>query len=216
MAQRAALDVSLRAGSARVAASAPPPQLRSFVAAANEAQRIAGLPDNLNPALLDPDKVIRLAAALPRLPGATLAKLAGHDLYLDDPGLQVRAAFPSRPDSFDRPFTLEIQEVQGKTVLARVDLPADLDLARSRARDAAAQHRAQSDEVARIEQGGEGGTSLRAAKERRLAVARTWRMNALAWAQAAPADPDAKAAAAAADAAARAGALPPRGGTVPG
>lgn len=204
----------LRAGYKAVPASSSPSALRSFVAAANERERIEGLPDDLNPGILDPEKVVHLASALPRLEAATLARLAGNELYLDTSGMQVRAAYPSRPESFDRPFTLEIDEIQGKTVLARVSLPPDLDLARSRARDAAARLHPLEEEVARIEQagGGEAGP-LRLAKERRLAAAQVWRVNAAAWAQAAPGDPDAKEAAAASDAAASAYGISSRDGT---
>jgi hypothetical protein len=172
------------------------------VAAANAARRIEGLPDEWNPGMLDAEKVVHLAAALPRLPEAVLARLAGHDLYLDDPGLQAHAAFPSHAEGFDRGFALDIQEVQGRTVMARIDVPVDAALARERAQAAAGRFAAT-----------EAGD--RAAKERKLAIARLWRMYAMAWAQAAPGDAEAKAAAGAADAAARASALPPRGGTVP-
>jgi hypothetical protein len=208
----ASLDgIALRTGSARIPAVSSAASLRRFVADANAVQRIEGLPDDLNPAILDPDKVVRLAAALPRLPPATLARLAGHELYLDEPGLQVRAAFPSRAESFERPFALQVGEVHGKAVMARVDLLPDLELARSRTREAASRHRA----LAEQEQAGSPGASSRLANERRIAVARTWRMNALAWAQAAPSDPEAKHEVAAAEAAVSAAPIAPRGGTVP-
>lgn len=212
----ARLDFGLRAGRATLPASAAPAELRAFVATANAARRIEGLPDDMNPALLDPDKVVHMAAGLPRLPAATLARLAGHDLYLDDPGLQTHAAFPSHPENFDTGFHLDIDEIQGRTVLARVDLKPDPGLARERTRNAALRFGALSDDVARMEHAKPPDPgALRLAKERRLAVARYWRMNARAWAQGAPGDPAAPEAAAAADAAARAAAIPPRSGTVP-
>ena len=202
---QAAPDFGLRAGRETLPASAPPAALAAFVAKANAAVRIEGLPDGMNPRILDADKVAHLVAALPSQPAATLARLAGHDLLLDDPGLQVHAAFPSQPN---QPVTLEIDEVQGQTVLAHIDAAADPALARSRAQDAAARFQA-ADHAA------PQGDAVRLAQERRQAVARVWRMNAQAWAHAAPSDLDAKQAAAAADAAISATALPPRGGTVP-
>ena len=212
----ARLDFSLRAGRATLPAASSPAELRAFVAKANAERRIDGLPDEMNPSLLDADKVVHLAAGLPGLPAATLARLAGHDLYLDDPGLQVHAAFPSRAESFDAGFALDITEIQGKTVLARVGLPPDLALARERARNAALRFGALSDDVTRLEHAKPVDVgALRLAKERRLAVARYWRMNARAWAQAAPGEPAAAEAAAAADAAAHTAAIPPRGGTLP-
>jgi hypothetical protein len=216
MAAAARLDFELRAGRAMVPAGAAPAALRDFVARANAGRHIEGLPDEMNPSLLDADKVVHLAANLQRLPPATLAKLAGHDLYLDDPGLQVHAAFPSHAENFDAGFHLDIAEIQGKTVLARVDLPPDLGLARERARNAALRFGALSDDVAQLENAKPVDIgALRLAKERRLAAARYWRMNARAWAQAAPGDSAAASAAGAADAAARAAAIAPRAGTVP-
>lgn len=194
---------NLRAGRSTIAATAAPAALHAFVAQANAQRRVEGLPDELNPAMLDADKVAHLAAALAHLPTATRQRLDGHDLYLDDPGLRAHAAFPSHAEGFDHGVTLDIQEIQGDTVMARTDAPIDLALARSRARDGAARFAAAP-----------AGTE-RPAAERRLALARYWQMNATAWAQAAPGDAEAATAAAAADKAARDSALPPRGGTVP-
>lgn len=194
--------LSLRAGRETIAASASPAALRAFVAAANAAQRIDGLPDAQNPAMLDPDKVVHLVAALAGLPAPVRQRLAGHALYLNDQGLRAHAAFPSHAEGFDAGLTLDIEDIQGDTVLARANAPIDAALARDRARDAAALFAAASPDRARP------------AAERRLALARLWRMNATAWAQAMPGDAEAVAAAEAADRAARAAALPPRGGTV--
>jgi hypothetical protein len=206
---------TLRTGRDSVAASASPAALRAFVAAANEARRIEGLPDAMNPAYLDADKVAALAAGLSTQPAAVLSRLAGHELLLDEPGLQVRTAFPSRPDAFAS-FALEILDIQGSVVSARVTAAPDATLASTRATDAQARLGPIGQEIDRLQAVSPVPfDALRLAREQRQAVARVWRMNALAWQQAAPNDASAAAAATAADAAARAAALPPRGGTVP-
>lgn len=198
------LAFALRAGRARIEASASPDALRAFVASANDARHIDGLSGELNPSLLDADKVVHLVAGLVRLPAAALAPLAGHDLYLDAPGLHVCAAYPSLASSFDAPFDLRVDETQGTTVLAHVTAPIDATLARTRSEAAAPAYAAMAP-----------GAQDRPAKERRRAVAQFWYMNAAAWAEAAPGDAAAAAAAKDARAAVSASAIPPSGGTEP-
>ena len=210
MAQPALSGIGLRAGKATLPATAPEAELRAFVAAANAAARIDGLPDALNASILDPGKVVRLVAGLPYLPATTLARLSGHDLLLDDPGLQASAAYPSGP--LDARFGLEITQTRGRFIQARIDARPDAARARARAEEAAAALPPIEAEIARLEQANQ---DPRIAKERRQAVARLWRMAARAWSEAAPSDAEATKAAADSDAAARAAALPPRGGTLP-
>jgi hypothetical protein len=204
MARSDNLPFALRAGRARIEASASAEALRTFVASANEARHIEGLSDELNPALLDADKVAHLVAGLRRLPAASLAPLDGHDLYLDAPGLHVRAGFPSQAASFDAPFDLRVDEIQGNTVLAHVTAPIDAALARTRSAAAAPAYAALAQDA-----------QDRPAKERRRAVAQFWYMNAAAWAEAAPDDAAAATAAKDARAAVSASAIPPSGGTEP-
>lgn len=205
----------LRIGQQYLDAGAAPDAVLAFVDNANRPRRIEGLPDTLNPQIIDPEKAAHFAAGLGRLPSATLAKLAGHDLVLDNYALKIQAASPSHAASFDHPFDLAVEEVTGKNVFARATVPADTDLARSRAAEARERTASLDGEVKRLEAAGPGA-ALSDAKWRRLATARAWRMNAQAWSDAAPGAHDASVSLREAVQAARAFAMPPREGTVPG
>ncbi len=212
--QSAPLAFRLRAGRAFLDATASDAQLAAFIAAANQARQIEGLAEALNPDIIDPDKARHFVAGLARLPAPVLARLAGQDLYLDNNALGIQLAAPTHAAGFDLGFTLTIGEIQGGTVLATADVPVDAALAQSRAQ--AAEH-ALSELIAAVEhiEADPQRPGLRLAQERRYAVARVWRMNAAAWAQAAP-DAAATASLQRATAATGAYAISPRGGTVPG
>jgi hypothetical protein len=197
------IDFKLRAGHDSVAASGDRAAILGLIEQSNRGNRLDGLPDHLNPDVIDPQKAEAMIAALARLPAEMLRPLEGRALYLNSAGLMIGAAAPSRAASFAEPFGFEIADVQGDTVLARLTVRTDCPLAQQRAAEARARIAAANDEVGSLEAGlpAISGTdkeadalgALSAAKSRRFAIARAWRQNAEAWTKCASADPAAKA-----------------------
>jgi hypothetical protein len=171
-------------------------QVAALVEAANRTAHIEGLPDALNPDLLDQAKAIRLAAGLAMQPPAILQRLADHDLWLNWERLGLSTVAPTRPEAFAAGFELVIDDIQGRHVLAHTTVPIDPGLAQSRCMEAQRALAAVQTEVQRLEAAGAGGSPdvLGLARLRRSAIARTWRIEARAWATARPQDPAAKSA----------------------
>lgn len=192
------------------------------VAVSNRAHRIDGLPDALNPGIIDPAKAEALRVALPRLPEESLKPIAGRALYLNSPGLLIGTAAPTTPASFEQPFWLDIVDAQGETVLARATVSIDCDLARAhasaaRARFGAAEQDVKTTEAQKAAAAGRSNeaAALRAlsgAQARRFAIAQVWRTNASAVTGCDPRDQAAKADLAAAEQAVRATVVAPRTG----
>lgn len=203
--------VLLRVGQQTVP-GAPGPGLAAAIEAANQAARIPGLADTLNPGIIDPDKAARFVAALPKQPAATLARIAGHELALGAGGLGVGAAAPTRADAFGT-FELVVDDVQGRNVLAHTSVAPDPALARSRAAEAKAALQEAEAAVTRAERAN-AGDEIGHTRRRRAAAAGAWRLNAAAWAKGAPGDAAAQEALAASQKAARAYAMP--SGALPG
>ena len=158
--------------------------IAAAVAASNSAERIEGLPDALNPGIIDPAKAAALLASLRGTAANTAAVLAGGALYLNAPALRIAATAPTTAASFAQPFRLEVQEVQGDTVLARATVAPDCDLARAQAAAARASMAAAEQAVTASERQNSGDSAaLRAlsdARARRYAIAQAWRENAAA------------------------------------
>jgi hypothetical protein len=183
------------------------------VEAANRATRLQGLDDALNPEVIDSAKVVGFAAGLVGQPPALLARLAGQELWLGWEPLHLSTAAPTRAEAFAAPFALVMDEIQGRTVLAHTDVPIDVALAQSRVVAARAALAAIRAELRGLEAAGAAAPAgaLGQARQRRAAVAGAWRLNARAWAVAAPRDPAARAACAGAERAARRYAMPSGG-----
>ena len=186
--------ILLRLDTEYLPADAPPATLAAAVAAANAAVAVPGLPPELTPGWLDPDKVAAFVAGLAHLDRATRAKLAGRALWLGWEKLGLAAAAPTHARAFAAPLTLTIDETQGETVLAHIDIRPDLALARRRidaARAALARARAT---LRRGERTTPPMPPERLALARRhcAAAAQTWRLNARAWCVADPENPDAR------------------------
>lgn len=179
-------DVVLRAGDARFRVSDGAPGLAAFAKAVNDAHRIAGLPDTLNPAMIDPGKLTALVAALPRLPAATRRRLAGRELFLGAGGLGVGTAEPTRPESFLQPFDLAVDSNSAPAVVARASITPDPALAQGRAGEAQAAA-LEADALAARQNRARTGPMTEAegiVLVRRAAAARAWLVNARAWASA--------------------------------
>src|ERR1051326_4525474 len=109
------------------------PAVAAAIDAANAHARWQGVPDGLNPRLLDPVRVQALLAAIAALPASARAKPGDHALLLDSPGLPVKASSPSTPASFAHLTGIEVTDTQGDAVEVRVAMPLDCELARQNA-----------------------------------------------------------------------------------
>ena len=183
--------ITLQAGRQSLPLSSPPAEIAAMVDAYNRHRRIDGLPDGLNPAIIDPEKAAALVAGLPNQPPAVLAKLAGNALPLDWAALGLGVTAPTHREAFAGKFELIIDDVDIGQVGAHTSIPFDPKLARAKAMEAQA---ALSQAEAALKPG-----TLDNTRFRRSAIAQTWLNNADAWVKAEPADSDAQSSRAAAD-----------------
>jgi hypothetical protein len=198
------IAVKLRAGHAVVDGTAWRADLPALIEQSNRKARLDGLPDHLNPEIIDPEKAAAFLAALAKRPAAALQPLAGRTLFLNYAGLMLGASAPIRAATFAEPFEIEVADVQGEVVLARLILRVDPVLARERATEARVRIRSADAEVKALEAqlSATPGTSdkerevlvsLSMARSRRYAIARVWLENAEAWVHGAKSDSVAKA-----------------------
>lgn len=155
----------------------------SAISAANLRARSAGLPDAVNPSLIDPAKAEALLTALTGPSSAALAPLAGRALWLDPTALRIGTSSPTTVASFSGPITLEVTHDHGETVSARAAVPVDCDLARARAADA----RRLTQQADRDYQAATGDAVM-PVRLRRQALSWAWFDNASAYAACAPND----------------------------
>jgi hypothetical protein len=216
----AAQPISLRAGQHTLELPVNGPvaaeQVAVLVEAANATARIAGLPDTLNPGVIDPAKATGFATGLFAQQPAVRARLDGKTVWLNWEQLGLSTAAPTRSDAFAAGFDLMVDDVQGDNVLAHTNVPIDTGLAKSRTAEAEHAVAAAHAEVQRLEAAGDSAPAgaLGQARLRRSAAARAWRINARAWASAVPQDAAAQASTAEANRAARQYAMP--SGAAPG
>jgi hypothetical protein len=177
------------------------------IEAANAHQHWNGVPESLNPRLLDTGRVLALLAAIEKLPAAPRALLGHHAVLLDTPGLPVRASSPTTPASFTKLTGVEVGDVQGDAAEIRLTMPLDCALARQNAEAAKQAVETVSGDVAGLEKArrtaaGDALTKamddLGAAKRARFLLAIAWHENAQADAGCRPGDAEAKAGLAAA------------------
>jgi hypothetical protein len=197
-------DLKLRAGRTELGATAPKFQLLAAIERSNQQARLEGLPDYLNPEIIDADKAQALLSAIANSPADTSLSLAQHTLYLNYPGLMIGSSAPTRPANFVSPLKIKIDDVQGELVLAQADVPLDCPLARDRAGDARTRFKEADGQLKELEkQIAAAGRStekqrqvlaeVSLAQRRRFAIAQVWRQNAAAWASCPDTDKGAKA-----------------------
>jgi hypothetical protein len=196
------MNIKVRIGRAVLEADHGNSELSAAIGESNRKAHIEGLPDHLNPEVIDVEKAKALLAALPKLPAEELKPLMGRTLFLNYDGLMLGASAPTRPAAFGQPFKIEIADVQGDVVLARLTLSVDCALARERSTEARTRLKTAEDEVKTLEKraSSASGTdqerdilsSLSAARSRRYALARVWEQNARTWAACPGADSAAK------------------------
>ena len=183
--------------------------LRAAIEQANRGYTQPGLPDALNPDVIDADKAAALVAALPAIAKLAPQVLAGRELLLSHAPLRIGAADSTTAASFAQPFELQVVDVQGETLLARSTVPLVPEMARARAIEAKAQLATENERIRPLEarlHAAAGAVDrqravldeLTPALQRRSALARTWWSNARELSKAPDADAAAKAEAAAA------------------
>lgn len=168
--------------------------VNAAIAAANTKSHDPGLPDTLNPAIIDPAKADALLSALMRPPADAIAPLAGRALELNAMALRIGTSSPTTVASFAPPIKLEIASEHGDMVSARAMVPADCGIARDRAAEA----RQRTEEADKTYKAATGD-AIMPIRLRRYALSRVWFDNASAQASCAPDDAAAKADRAAAE-----------------
>ena len=184
-------QITLQAGRQSIPFPSPPADVAAMTDAYNRHRRIAGLPDDLNPAIIDPAKAAGLVAGLAKQSPAVAAKLAGNAVPLDWAPLGLGATAPTRREPFDEKFELIVDDVDVGQVGAHTSIPFDPQLARAKAVEAQAA-------LAQAEAAIVPGT-LDTTRFRRSAIAQTWLNNAEVWAKAEPGNPAAQSSLAAAN-----------------
>jgi hypothetical protein len=171
-----------------VVAAAARDQVMAAIVAENAHFAIAGLPDELNTALIDPAKAEALLAALQA--GGALAPLAGRALSLNGTSLGIATGSPTVASRIVAPIVLTIVSEHGDSVLARANVTVDCGLARRRADEAherstevertvrSLEGRARTDDAAR--------DALEVARRLRATVTQSWNVNAEALVACAP------------------------------
>jgi len=143
--------------------------------------RLDGLPDDLNPAVLDKGKVSAFLSALSKVPPSTLERLRGSTLYLNDPRLKLYAYSEAAAAALSQGYTLDVMAaVPGE--LAQAHLEVTIDPKATRARASRAKHAMEEADraVAGLEKGSPNPDSaslvaLSSAKRKRYAAATAWR-----------------------------------------
>jgi hypothetical protein len=194
-------QISLRIGHAVIPPEATgDPELADVLRAYNRAAAIEGLADELNPALLDPDKVAAFLEGLCRLPEEILDRLERSVIYLNAPGLPLSPADPVRAGALRAGWPVESFESEpGALVQLAIQAPPDLDLAGAHLQSARAATRefeeqvlALEAEVAGMKQRGRGYARalrrLSELKSKRFYAASVWRDSARILSEADPAD----------------------------
>lgn len=129
-------DINFRVGTIAVEGARWREELPASIERHNGKVRLDGLPDHLNPLIIDSAKAITFVAALASYPKATLQALSGKELLLHSEGLMLSAVAPTRPATYSTPMPLVIEDVQGHSALARLQIQVDCGLARERSIEA--------------------------------------------------------------------------------
>ena len=183
------MPLKLRIGFVTVDASHAD-EVSAAVEKSNVRQRLPGLPDTLNPGVLDPVKIVALISAIAKMPADAKSPVADHTLYLNGGDLGIGASAPTTAASFAKSFSLAAIETENGLVTARANVAPDCELAKSRAAEARhqfghAEHEVQAltakrDGAAGKPEEGEALRALSGAKSRRFAIVQVWQENAAA------------------------------------
>jgi hypothetical protein len=144
--------------------------------------RLEGLPDDLNPVILDPAKVQAFLTGLSKVPKDSLKALRDKILYLNDPALQLHASSAVSPSELQSGFQLKIESGRsGEIASVTVKAPIDERLARDRATRARETMQEMDRKVQLLERkpasslNGEELRELSLLRAKRYAAASVWR-----------------------------------------
>lgn len=160
------------------AGAATQSSLRAALCVNAEHVRLPGLPDDLNPMVLDQARVEAFIEGLVHQPDKVLKQLESRWLALGMEGLYLSAASPVEAEVIASGFDLIVPDEDGTVVQASMRVSLRQAYAQSvvaRAKAALAGFEA---EVATLEAGGATPTALMLAKWRRFAAASVWRIAA--------------------------------------
>ncbi len=157
----------------------------------NQAAKLDGQPDDLNPSMLDEARVAALVEGLPKLPEPILKRLEGRSLVLGAEGLLLSTSSPVRATDIEAGYTISLPEEDETVVLASLQTTLDREKAEAHATRAEEAARAADAEIANLEKSGPSSAS-RNAKQRRFASGRVWVITAKAISNAFPKDRAAK------------------------
>jgi len=157
------------------AGAATQSSLRAALGANADHVRLPGLPDELNPLVLDHARVEAFVEGLVRQPDKVLKQLESRWLALGVEGLYLSAASPVEADAIAGGYDLLVPDEEGSVVQASMRVPLRPAYAQSvvaRAKAALAEFEA---EVRTLEASGAIPSALMLAKWRRFAAASVWR-----------------------------------------
>ena len=185
----AAPEFKVTIGPAAFASSAGDDVLDRYLEAHNRRVRLTGLPDHLNPLVLDAAKVRAFLRGLHELPVSTRQALNGQTIDLTDPALGLHLSDPVSAETLNRGFDLEIRRTGRSEREVRLKGSRDSQLAEKLSQDAERAtsqfHREvqelESSERQRSNTPAEKSASLgelSLARWKRSAAARVWRTNA--------------------------------------
>lgn len=157
------------------AGAATPASLRAALGANAEHVRLPGLPDDLNPLVLDAARVEAFIEGLPCQPETVLSRLDSRWLALGVEGMHLSAASPVDAATIAGGYQLIVPDEDGSVVQATMRLPLRQDHAQSVATRAKAALRGFEAEVAALEASAANSSTLAQAKWRRFAAAMVWR-----------------------------------------
>lgn len=167
--------ISLVAGFSRLPPGAANIEsLQAAIAADVENVRLPGLPDDLNPLVMDIRRVEVFIIGLPKQSEETLRKLEGRNLILAYEGLELSAASVFDPETFANGYQLIVPEGQEVMVLAEVRARPRLAFVQGWIKYARKELSRIEQEVAELERHPVEPGRLTNAKWRRFAVAKTW------------------------------------------
>ena len=149
--------------------------LHSALSANAEHVRLPGLPDSLNPMILDTARVEAFIEGLVRQPETVLRRLESRFLALGIEGLHLAASSPVPAEAIADGFDLVVGDEDGLVVDARMRVPLRLDYAQGVVAQAKTALHQFEDEVLALEAGAAVHFELMQAKWRRFAAAAVWR-----------------------------------------
>lgn len=189
----AARKITLLAGSSRVPPNeATEERILAAVAAHNQAARLEGQPDALNPSVLDPARVKAFVDGLARVPEAVLSALAGKFLVLGAEGMRLAESSPVTAEDIEGGYTLSLPEEDGAVLQPSLHTRVRKEHAEPLAARAEQAARAADAELEALEKQGGAAGAISNARFRRFASAKVWQLAARALAEAEPRDRAAK------------------------